>query len=749
MPSFPIKPALAGLLLSLATGLAAAQGPAVAPVVTPPALETPPPREQHLGFNEFGVAGSRALRGVKSTMDLPIGMRLDEVVVEAKLNLVYSYSPSLIEHLSHLNVVLNDQVVTSIPLLRDGAGSEQSREIALDPRFFTDYNHLRLEFIGHYTMECEDTLHSSLWATISERSAVHLKLAPLALAPNLALLPAPFFDRRDGRPLDLPLLLPPAADDDTLAAAGIVSSWFGAQAAYRGATFPIAGPALPDRKAVLFATDDALPPGLGLTPAEGPALAVVSPPANPHVVYLVVQGRNGADLKVAAQALALGQAVLSGTRAKVGTVNLGPDRVAYDAPNWVPSHRPVKFAELVDDAGALNIIGHQPDPIRINLRLPPDLMTWNKPGVPVDLKYRYTPPATDDNSTLTFTLNEQLVRAFRLKADTAPTERLQLVVPLLGDSFAPTIDRFVIPAFQLGVDNQMQFRFVLDYHKAGLCTDTTESAVRAAIDPDSTIDLTRFPHYVRMPDLSLFANAGWPFTKFADLAQTAIVLPDQPTANELGAAFEVLGRIGRHTGAAATRLTVVREKDIDQVADRDLLLIGGGRPEGLLARWAGQSALRVDGDQRAIDALSPTAAIPKELLYGRQRDAAGSAVDLRSDGPIAGLLAFESPLKGGRSVVALLASSDESRGRLARVLSDPDTVSQIRGDTVIVRGDALSSYTSQRGYFIGHLPWLTQLRLWLAEHPWAIVLLGLIAGLLLALWLFTRLRNAAIRRLDG
>jgi len=307
----------------------------------------------------------------------------------------------------------------------------------------------------------------------------------------------------------------------------------------------------------------------------------------------------------------------------------------------------------------------------------------------------------------------------------------------------------VIPAFQLGVDNQMQFRFVLDYHKAGLCTDTTEAAVRAAIDPDSTIDLSSFPHYVRMPDLSLFANAGWPFSKYADLAQTAIVLPDAPTAHELAAAFDLIGRIGRHTGVAATRLSIVHEKDVATVADRDLLLIGGGRDKGLLAQWADKAALRVDGDQRAVRALTATTVIPKELLYGSADAAAGSAVDLRSDGAISGLLAFESPLSDGRSVIALLASSDEARRGLATLLGSSAAVSQIRGDTVIVRGDAIASYNAQPGYFIGELPWLTRLRLWLAERPWMIVVIGMLAGLLLALWLFTRLRNAALRRLDN
>lgn len=729
---------------------AGASALAAAAATNPPAAaaEASTSRLMTLPFTDFGITGSAPLRGVKSEINLPFGTRLDEVAVKATLHLQYSYSPSLLADLSHLKIVLNDQVVETIPLPRDGAGSEQTRDVALDPRYFTDYNHLRIELIAHYTLECEDALHSSLWATISDHSRLEIRLKPLSIAPDLSLLPEPFFDPRDGRALILPLLLPPKADTATLEAAGIMSSWFGALAAYRGATFPVSDGALPERAALVFAANGAQPAGLSLPKVEGPTLSIVANPQHKEVLYLVLQGRDGADLRTAAQALALGQAVLSGKVARVDSVTLGALRPPYDAPNWLPSERPVKFSELVETPTQLQVDGHQPGAIRVNLRLAPDLLTWNRAGVPIDLKYRYTPPASPDNSTLTFTINEQLVRAFRLKADGQTRDRLQLVVPLLGDTFGPSRDQFVIPAFQIGADNQMQFRFVLDYHKPALCTDSAADSVRAAIDPDSTIDLSSFPHYVRMPDLALFANASWPFSKFADLSETAIVLPDAPTMNELSAAYDLLGRIGRHTGAPATRVRFVGESGVDEVKDRNLLIVGGGRADGLLARWAKSLDLHVSTDQRSLGQLAVARALPTELLYGGHRPGFDGEVDFRTDGPLAGLLGFQSPLRAGRSVIALLASSDEARGKLAAALRSPAIVSQLRGDTAIIRGDEVASFTSQRSYFIGRLPWLTQIWLWLARHPWLIVLMGIAAGLLLALWLYSRLRNAAIRRLD-
>jgi hypothetical protein len=42
----------------------------------------------------------------------------------------------------------------------------------------------------------------------------------------------------------------------------------------------------------------------------------------------------------------------------------------------------------------LNVSGYSPDLIRVNFHLPPDLFGWRNKGIPIDLKYRYTPRPT-------------------------------------------------------------------------------------------------------------------------------------------------------------------------------------------------------------------------------------------------------------------------------------------------------------------------------------------------------------------
>jgi hypothetical protein len=160
-------------------------------------------RQWKVSLKDLGVARPMTLRGVESEAGVGAGVRLDEIVETATLRLTFTLSPALIPTLSHLKVILNDETLQTIVLNKERLGSPQTVELNIDPRYFTDYNRFRFQFIGHYTLECEMPSHSSLWATISNTSQLELSLRQIALRDDLALLPAPFFDPRDNRPLTL------------------------------------------------------------------------------------------------------------------------------------------------------------------------------------------------------------------------------------------------------------------------------------------------------------------------------------------------------------------------------------------------------------------------------------------------------------------------------------------------------------------------------------------------------------------
>jgi cellulose synthase operon protein B len=740
-----------------AQAVSPAASPAVSQAAAPAAaasdaVAAPPGRTQTLTFAQMGANYTIPLRGIDPDSTVNVGVRLDEVVTAARLKLVFTYSPSLVYPLSHLKIRLNDEVVATLPLDKEHAGQQISREIDLDPRFFTDFNRINVQMIAHYTLDhCEDPYHSSLWTDISPTSSLTLTKSTVTLPDNLALLPAPFFDRRDNRRVTVPFVLPANADPVTLRAAGVVASWLGALASYRELRFPVTRTAPADAHAIALVLPNAQPDGIRIDKIEGPTVSVVPNPANPSRKLLVLAGRTPQELEVAANAVVLGKAGMAGASAMVKTVDLGKPRRPYDAPAWAPVDRPVMFKELVTDPQQLQVSGASPDAIRVNLKVPADLFGWNDRAVPMNMKYRYTAPSTYNDSVLSIDVNDQLVRSYRLKPLTVQTDENLVSVPLLSGGSASVSNEILIPAFRVGSNNQMQFRFHIDSQKTGLCSSSAANVARAAVDPDSSIDFSGFRHYAALPNLAFFANSGYPFTRMADLADTAIVIPDAPTGIDQEALLTVLGHMGKWTGLPSLRVTVTPAKAIDSVKDRDLVIIGTGSAAQVLQQWGKSLPLLIERGKTEIALRDQRSHAWSNWLSGLDAEnisPAGRAI-LTADGPLAALIGFESPYAERRSVVALTASADDRVRDVLDVLEDPGKVAQIRGDLTVIRQRDLEGLRLGDVYYVGNLPWYARLWMTMSTHPALLAIAGILAGLLVALTLFWALSRLAARRNGG
>jgi len=759
-----MKPAVSLFVLSVAAfgalhaaALSAAPMPAVPAAAPSPASGAAvpgaasavsagqPTTTVHLPFASLGAFDPVRLRGADDARTINAGVRLDRVVTGARLRLTYAYSPSLVFPMSHLKVSMNGEVIATVPFDATRAGRTVTQDIPIDPRYFSDFNQIGLRLIAHYTLDhCEDPSNSALWADVSPTSELILDESPLRLPNDLALLPAPFFDRRDNGLLRLPFVLPASPDSATLRSAGVLASWFGAQADYRQARFPVATTLPADDQAVVVGTAATLPAGLALPSINGPLLAVADNPAAPGRKLLVVTGRTAAEVDDAVAALVLGRAALSGPAATVAHVDLGAPRKPYDAPRWLPVTRPITFRELVSDPRELEVRGTTPDAIRLNLRVPADLHSWNGSGVPITLRYRYTAPTVQDDSTLAVEINEQLVKSYRLGPAHAEDARGRMQLPLLAVPEGRVTSDVDIPAFRVGSGNQLQFRFTLDSQKTGLCSSTATGPQRAAIDPDSTIDFSHFVHYAQLPNLAFFANSGFPFTRFADLSQTAVVIPDRPSPQELEAYLTMLGHMGQWTGFPALRVEVARPGDVAALAGRkDLLVIDGSPASPLLSHW--RAALPLTIDQQGGTGATRVAFSVKE----RWRNGIGMAdggAHIEQTGSLAALAGFELPGSHGRSVVALTATDQTRLADLLDVFEKPGLVSQLQGDLALVRPGQVDSLRVGEPYVVGFVPWYARVWTQAARHPVVLGVVGVAAGLLLALGVFSVLQRIAARR---
>lgn len=707
-------------------------------------------RTYSLSLKQLGALYPLQLRGVEGSSGVPFSIRADEIVTGAKLKLNYAFSPALISELSHIKVLVNDEVAATIPVPKEQGGAAQMREIAIPPRLITEFNRLNLQLVGHYTMECEDPAHSSLWANVSNNSTLELTVSPISLENDLSLLPQPFFDRRDVRRLDLPFVFASAPDTGTLEAAGILSSWFGALAGYRGATFPTTVGQIPARgNAVVIMAGGARLPGVALPQPGGPTLSIVPNPNDPSGKLLLVSGRDVKELKTAATTLSVGAPTLSGPTALISELtNLKP-REPYDAPNWLPNHRAVSFGELAA-AQTLNVSGYTPDLIRINFRMPPDLFAWREKDIAIKLKYRYTPRPTIDKSTLNVNVNEQFLTSLPLLAADRNGGKIdQLLTRVMPDGQTPAEATLNIPLFKLPSQTQLQFHYYYDYQKQGACKDVILDNVKGAIEPDSTIDISGFSHFIAMPDLAAFSNAGFPFTRMADLSQTAVVLPDNPGPIDYGLYLALLGRMGDSTGYPATGVTVTQAQQVNSVADKDLLVLGATGSQPLVAEWAEDMPVALNGDTKRFqvsDLMSKMLTWWDSVQGNASRPARGQ-VAFSSAGTDAMITGFESPLAGGRSVVVISSNRPAGMTNALDALQDPDAVKKIQGSLAVIRGKQVDSLVSEPSYYAGRLNPVTHAQWFLSRHPLMLMLMGVGSALLFAIVLYLSLRARARRRL--
>jgi len=138
--------------------------PGVQGANAPVAVENAPSRDVKLSFAQIAPPpGSMVLRGVNPNGGVEFGMRSDEVVSQAVLNLEYTPSPSLLPVQSQLKVYLNDELMDVLPVTKEQLGKKTLAQVPINPLFITDFNRVRLEFVGHYRDVCENPASSTLW----------------------------------------------------------------------------------------------------------------------------------------------------------------------------------------------------------------------------------------------------------------------------------------------------------------------------------------------------------------------------------------------------------------------------------------------------------------------------------------------------------------------------------------------------------------------------------------------------------
>ena len=222
-----------------------------------------------------------------------------QVVKTATMHLRYHFSPGLLPELSHLKVSLNGTLFATLPVTNaptftgtmandltpaQKLASQQSltatrnennalleATLTMPAEMLVHDNELTFEFIGHYTLKCEDPSHSTLWSHVDSNSSIELAGTLLPLQNDLKLLPLPFYDAAVNLHPSVPIVFLSQPSAKALQAAGIVASWFGILTDYRPVRFPVTFGSIPAGNAIVISENAAdLPAALSITASSGP-----------------------------------------------------------------------------------------------------------------------------------------------------------------------------------------------------------------------------------------------------------------------------------------------------------------------------------------------------------------------------------------------------------------------------------------------------------------------------------------------
>jgi len=711
------------------TGATAAQNAAM----------TPGHYQDTFSLNDAG-SPQIEMHGIDSMHSIYFTLPETHVVRTAKIHVYYAFSPSLLPQLSHIKLILNGTLFATIQPTPGQVGGSDSRDAEADFDIPTDLlvhnNTLTLEFIGHYTMVCEDPANTTLWARVHRNTFLDIRGDLLPLADDLKQLPQPFLDPAVIQPPSVPIVFAAQPSYKAIQAAGIITSYFGMISENRAVRFPVRIGAIPAGNAVVIAENaSSLPASLGLPTVNGPTVAMRTNPSDPYSKLLIVAGGTPDQLVVAAQAVALHSDMLAGAQTGIDTFKLPERQPADGAPRWARTDQKIA---LWDYASSDQLQGDGTAPLNVYFRIPPDIFYDDRPNAVLHLVYRYNSIPIGPISSMQVRVNDAFLGSLPLLPGQEASRKMETEVSVPVVNLRP-------------FSNSLSFDFTFQLLKKGGCQDTTPINMQGAILRDSYLDLSGYPHYTPLPNLELFANAGYPFTRYADLGETKVVLPHEPLAQEIEAFVTLMGHFGRQTGFPALRVTVDGPDALHVGANSDFLIIGTGNDQPGFAKLGGDLPVSLGSGQIQVHDTQGFFSPLHHAWWKLGSNEHTESGDLTASGvPDAVIEGIKSPYDpgGSRSIVAIHLRDGDNFEPFLDTFMKVQQSSDVSGSVAVLHGTQFQSFRiGSDVYHVGSVPWWVRLELWLRQVPWIVAVIVLILAFLVAVWTRQWLRGRARARL--
>lgn len=705
------------------------------------------------------------LRGVDAYHSVYFSVPQTQIVKTATMKLRYHFSPGLIPSLSHLKVSLNGTLFATLAvntqptpggIRADGTGEQKAVDdqtlivtrnensalleatLTMPAEMLVHQNELTFEFVGHYTMKCEDPSYSTLWAHVDTTTSIEIAGQLLPLQNDLKLLPLPFYDSAVNLHPVMPIVFLAQPSPKALQAAGIVASWFGILTDSRPVRFPVSVGAIPTGNVIVISENAAdLPPSLKINSGgSGPTVAMRTNPADPYSKVLVLTGDNADELLTASIALTLQRDLFQSEQVRIPTLKMPAPRQPDDAPRWLSTE---KITHIGDIAQTGDLQGDGAAPVGVYMRMPPDLYYGTQQNLGFHMSYRYNGIPLSNDSSLQVYMNNGYVSSTPMPHTDSASAQLSTIVPVPVVNMRP-------------FSNSMMMKYIFLLAKKGPCVDTAPYNMQGAILKDSYLDISDIPHWTPMPNLEIFANAGYPFTRKADLADTTVVLPDTATPDEVETYLTLMGHFGAQTGYPVLSVTVTNAAGMKSDGSKDYLVLGTVDDQPALTALNKSLPVGVDGSGLHIQDTQGFFA-PLQHAWWRVRSSdhiQSGQLETAGGLPDALVEGIEWPSGSSRSVVIVALRDHSVVPNFLTTFLKTSQSSDISQSVSVLHGARFVSYRiGTDNYHVGSLSIVTHINLLFSQFPWLVVVSTTLFCFFMAALIRVMLRRHARIRLQG
>ncbi|WP_237484618.1 cellulose biosynthesis cyclic di-GMP-binding regulatory protein BcsB [Vibrio hippocampi] len=702
---------------------------------------------QEVTFQQLGHSqGIRFMQG-QTQAGLRLGMPADQLVNKAQLVLDIDVKQTLIDRGDSLTVSLNGQQIAQLPF---GTMFETQASYLLDipAVLMTSQTVIAFQLEQSGQILCYPEAIPTPDLTILPTSRIIVDTTALSVTPALSRFPEPFIDTSyfDGGRVFVGL--PQTPSSSQVSAAAMLSSWFGIQTDHKTSDFAVTLGELPKENGIVFAAPGEKIGSLTFPYSEHPYIKIISNPVSPKHNLLMVAGKDKQQLRSAVWTL-IHEKFPHGAQSFGVKQQAIAKRSAYDAPRWLPTDRPTYLRDLLSESQSLVTSGVWHEPMNISFRAAPDLFLWDGNSVPLNIDYRFPTVdwMSDEQSLLSITLNQQYLTGLAVNK----TGTLEKIWHQLGGDIRKEQARVPVQPYMIYGDNELSLFFNLSYQPGTPCHQLANANIRSSIGENSNLDLTQTRHFAKLPNLSFFVGASFPFSRYSDLSDTAIVLPESPKAEQIAVLLNLTSRSGSATGSVVTYPDVyLGMPDTKRLVSRDVLAVSVMSDEVFNQALFSDSPYTMKQNHIGLKEIGLVEKWRNMLLGEWSLQRLEAERYFASASQWRGFLSYRSPWDPERVVVLVSASHSEQLSKIGADLQSQSTNAAIRGDTTIITNDNdVASFQVSTTFPSGELPWY-QVVMWYAnQHSVMLVGILLLVSMILGFAIYPTLVKVAQRRLTS